>query len=220
MLQDKQKSLFIAHKLFAELVYDFQALEEMPFSFAEVQTYIQGITVNGHKVTDEAKLKQQILGWQKLIELVKTDAFSVSKEVACSIQEVIAKDEALEVGQFRSGQVSIAGTEYRPPKAYELDDIFAATIEDILEIEDIREQAFRLHLDFARNQFFYDGNKRTGLLMLNGHLMSNGYPPLSVPAKRLTEYNAEMIKFYESGEHSEMKTFLNQCHEEMCNQFE
>ena len=164
------------------MVYDFQALEEMPFSFAEVQTYIQGITVSGHKVTDEAKLKQQILGWQKLIELVKTDTFAVSKEVSCSIQEVIAKNEVLEVGQFRSGQVSITGTEYRPPKADDLDDIFAATIEDILEIEDIQEQAYRLHLDFARNQFFYDGNKRTGLLLLNGHLMSNGYSPLSVPA--------------------------------------
>lgn len=220
MRQDKQKSLFIAHKLFAELVYDFQALEEMPFSFAEVQTYIQGITVSGHKVTDEAKLKQQILGWQKLIELVKTDTFAVFKEVTCTIQEVIAKDEALEVGQFRSGQVSIAGTEYKPPKADELDDIFDATIENILEIEDIREQAYRLHLDFARNQFFYDGNKRTGLLMLNGHLMSNGYPPLSVPAKRLAEYNAGMIKFYENGEYDEMMTFLKECHGAMYNRFE
>ena len=218
--RDKRKALFIAHKLFAELVYDFQALEEMPFSFAEVQTYIQGITVSGHTVTDEAKLKQQILGWEKLIELVKTDVFSVSKEVACSIQEVIAKDEALEIGQFRSGQVSIAGTEYRPPKADELDDIFAATIEDILELEDIREHAYRLHLDFARNQFFYDGNKRTGLLMLNGHLMSNGYPPLSVPAKRLTEYNAGMIKIYENGDYDKMMTFMKECHEEMNSRFE
>jgi prophage maintenance system killer protein len=220
MKQDKKKALFIAQKVFAELVFDVQSLEGMPFTLPEVQTYIQGITVGGHKVTDEAKLKQQILGWQKLIELVKTDTFAVSKEVACSIQEVIAKDEALEVGQFRSGQVSIAGTEHRPPKADELDDIFAATIKDILEIEDIREQACRLHLDFARNQFFYDGNKRTGLLMLNGHLMSNGYPPLSVPAKRLTEYNAGMINFYESGEYDEMMKFLKQCHEAMYKRFE
>jgi len=220
MKQDKKKALFIAQKVFAELVFDVQSLEGMPFTMPEVQTYIQGITVGGHKVTDEAKLKQQILGWQKLIELVKTDTFAVSKEVACSIQEVIAKDEALEVGQFRSGQVSIAGTEYRPPNADELDDIFIATIEDILEIEDIREQAYRLHLDFARNQFFYDGNKRTGLLMLNGHLMNNGYPPLSVPAKRLTEYNAEMIKFYENGEYDEMMTFLKECHKAMYSRFE
>lgn len=220
MKQDKKKALFIAQKVFAELVFDVQSLEGMPFTMPEVQTYIQGITVGGHKITDEEKLKQQILGWEKLIELVKTDTFAITKDVACSIQEVIAKDEALEVGQFRSGQVSIAGTEYMPPKADELDEIFEVTIKKILEISDLREQAYRLHLDFARNQFFYDGNKRTGLLMLNGHLMSNGYSPLSVPAKRLTEYNAGMIKFYENGDHGEMMEFLKQCHEEMYKRFD
>ncbi len=81
----------------------------------EVQTYIQGITVGGYKIADEEKLKQHVLGWEKLIELVSTDTFVLSKKIACSIQAVIAKDEALEIGQFRSGQVGIAGTEYMPP---------------------------------------------------------------------------------------------------------
>ncbi len=220
MKQDKKRALFIAQKVFAELVFDVQSLEGMPFTMPEVQTYIQGITIGGHKVTDEAKLNQQILGWKKLIELVQMDTFAVTKEVVCSIQEVIAKDEALEVGQFRSGQVSIAGTEYRPPKASELEGLFVSVIDEILVLEGICEQAYRLHLDFARSQFFYDGNKRTGLLMLNGHLMSNGYSPLSVPAKRLIEYNAGMIKFYESGDYAEMMVFLKECHETMYRRFE
>ncbi|AMK12963.1 Fic family protein [Pseudodesulfovibrio indicus] len=220
MKQDKNKALFIAQKVFAELVFDVQSLEGMPFTMPEVQTYLQGVTVGGHKVSDVEKLKQQKLGWELLIEMVKEDTFTLTKETACAIQKVIGHGEALDPGAFRTGQVGIAGTEYKPPRADELDDIFAATIEDILELEDIREQAYRLHLDFARNQFFYDGNKLTGLLMLNGHLMSSGYPPLSVSAKRLTEYNAGMIKFYESGDHSGMMTFLKQCHEDMYKRFE
>jgi len=67
MRKDIQYAIFIAKKLFAELVYDVQALEGMPFSMPEVQTYLQGITVGGHKVADEEKLKQQALGWKKLI---------------------------------------------------------------------------------------------------------------------------------------------------------
>ncbi len=220
MKQDKKKALFIAQKVFAELVFDVQSLEGMPFTMPEVQTYIQGVTVGGHKLSDVDKLKQQKLGWETLIDLVKTDSFSITKAVACSIQKVIAKDEALEIGQFRSGQVSIAGTEYIPPLASELEELFKRVIKEILELEGICEQAYRLHLDFARNQFFYDGNKRTGLLMLNGHLLSNGYSPLSVPAKRLTEYNAGMIKFYESGDYKEMMTFLKECHETMYGRFE
>ena len=219
MKQDKRKALFIADKMFVELVFDVQRLEGMPFTLPEVQTYVQGVTVGGHKVTDEAKLNQQILGWRTLIDLVETDAFTLSKETACSIQEVIAKGEALEVGQFRSGRVSIAGTEYEPPAVDELDALFAAMIKEINGIDDIREQAYRLHLDMARNQFFYDGNKRTGLLMANGHLLGNGYPPLSIPAKRLPEYNAGMIRFYESGVHEEMLAFLRECHERMYERF-
>ncbi len=219
MKQDKEKALFIANKVFTELVFDVQSLEGMPFTMPEVQTYIQGVTVGGHKVSDVEKLKQQKLGWETLIDLVKTDSFSLTKETACSIQKVIGKGEALEPGQFRSGQVGIAGTEYKPPHTSDLDEIFGRVIKEILELEDVREQAYCLHLDFARNQFFWDGNKRTGLLMLNGHLMSNGYAPLSVPAKRLTEYNAGMIKFYESGERGEMMTFLKECHEAMYGRF-
>ena len=45
MKQDKKKALFIAQKVFAELVFDVQSLEGMPFTMPEVQTYIQGVTV-------------------------------------------------------------------------------------------------------------------------------------------------------------------------------
>lgn len=220
MKQDKEKALFIARKVFAELVFDVQSLEGMPFTMPEVQTYLQGVTVGGHKVADVEKLKQQQLGWELLIDMVKQDTFSLTKETACAIQGVLGLGEALDPGHFRSGQVGIAGTEYKPPKAGELDLIFAGVIEDIQKLDDVHEQAYRLHLDFARNQFFWDANKRTGLLMLNGHLMSNGYAPLSVPAKRLTEYNAGMIRFYESGDYAEMMTFLRECHEAMYGRFE
>ncbi len=220
MKQNKEKALFIAGKVFAELVFDVQRLEGMPFTMPEVQTYIQGITVGGHKLSDQEKLKQQILGWEHLIGLVKTNMFGLTKETACEIQKIIAKDEALEIGKFRTGQVSIAGSEHVPPSAGKLDSLFGDVMKDILATEGICQQAYRLHLDFARNQFFYDGNKRTGLLMLNGHLMSNGYAPLSIPAKRLTEYNAGMIKFYDSGDRTTMLSFLEECHEKMYNRFE
>ena len=64
MIQDKKRALFIAHKLFAELVFDMSMLEGMPFSMPEVQTYLQGVTIGGHKVSDIEKPKQHKLGWE------------------------------------------------------------------------------------------------------------------------------------------------------------
>lgn len=215
MHPDKKKALFVARKIFTELVFDTQKLEGMPFTFPEVQTFIQGITVGGHKISDAEKLKQQVLGWEVLLGLAESGKFEISKSVACDLQAVIAKDEALEVGCFRSGQVGIAGTDYSPPMPEELDGVFQRSMESILSEESVTVQGYLLHLLFARNQFFYDGNKRTGLLMMNGHLLSNGYPPVSIPARLLAEYNAGMIEYYESGDPAEMLSFIKECHEKL-----
>lgn len=214
MRDDVKKAVFIAGKLFAELVFDVSSLEGMPFTFPEVQTQLQGITVGGHKISDQKKLEQQALGWRRLIELVEAGDFRLSKETACGLQAIVAKDEAAEIGAFRRGGVVISGTEYVPPRFEELDALFAAMLKRAAGLE-TRERGMAIALDMARNQYFYDGNKRTGILMMNGVLMSDGLLPLSIPAKRLLEYNTKMIRFYESSDPAEMMSFLKSCHENM-----
>ncbi len=68
---DRKKAIFVAKKMFAQLVYDFQSLEGMPFTFPEVKTFLQGVTVGGHKISDHDKLKQQQLAWKQLIDMVE-----------------------------------------------------------------------------------------------------------------------------------------------------
>ena len=63
----------------------------------------------------------------------------------------------------------------------------------------------------ARNQFFYDGNKRTGRLMMNGIILSAGYEAISIPAKRKQAFNEKMIRFYNSGDTIEMLEFILSC---------
>ena len=212
-------AIFIARKLFAELVFDVQALENMPFTMPEVETYLQGITVGGHKVSDEEKLKHQAKAWTWVIDVAEKKEFVLDKTTVCAIQQIVARDEALEVGCFRSGMVGIAGTEYRPPEPDALNDKFQQMLAALPDAGNIRQQAYQVHLSMARSQFFYDGNKRTGLLAMNGLLLQNGYPPLSVPAKWLTEYNGGMIKFYESGDGEAMTAFLERCHARMYERF-
>jgi hypothetical protein len=71
----------------------------------EVQTYFHGVTFGGHKVADVEKLRQQKLGWELLIGMVKQDTFSLTKETACTIQGVLGLGEALDRGSsFGSGR--------------------------------------------------------------------------------------------------------------------
>lgn len=122
----------------------------------------------------------------------------------------MAEGEALEVGDFRSGQVYIAGVEnYVPPKANELPALFEQMMSEFQQSqEEPYIKAFKLFLNCARYQFFFDGNKRTAQLMMNGYLMSQGLPIISIPAKNKRSYDSKMTKFYDTANMQPMIKFL------------
>jgi Fic family protein len=53
--------------------------------------------------------------------------------------------------------------------------------------------------------FFYDGNKRTGRLMMNGVLLTNGLPVINLPASKRLEFNQLMLDFYLSNNEAPMR---------------
>lgn len=50
-----------------------------------------------------------------------------------------------------------------------------------------------------------------GRFIMNGLLLQEGYPAISVPAKRKLEFNQLMISFYETGDQTKMNAFLRDC---------
>jgi hypothetical protein len=94
---DKQiaRACFRAKKIFPELVYNTTALEDNPFTFPEVQTLLEGITVGGHKIEDERQVLNQAAGWKLLIEKVSRKEFTVTKEMFCALHSLVSKEEAL-----------------------------------------------------------------------------------------------------------------------------
>jgi len=91
-------------------------LEGNPFTFPEVQTLLDGVTVGGHKLTDEARILNTAEAWKLLFRLVENGVFEISKDVFCKLHRVTAKGEALTFGEFRDGEVGISGTEYKSPE--------------------------------------------------------------------------------------------------------
>jgi len=202
------KLIFQCRKYIAQFVYDTAVLEDSPFTFSEVQTLLDGITVGGHKLSEQKLITNQRDSWDLLFELIEDKEFELSKDIACRLQGKAAKEEALEWGCFRTGSVRISGTDYKPPQYENLDSAWCEMIGSISEIEDMPNKAMLLFLKMARSQFFWDGNKRTGRLMMNGILLFNGISPILIPAKEKLEFNSKMIKFYDSGDEKEMMDFL------------
>ncbi len=177
----EEKALFVANKLLVGLVFNMSALEGNPHTFPEVQTLLEGISIGGHKVSEQDQVRRIHSGWKKIIDDVKDGRFELTKEYAVAVNTIVAKDEALEVGGFRTGGVTIAGTEYTLPRWYQLDQHFAENA--YIDTNVLPGSAYRFFLQSARNQYFWDGNKRTGQLMMSGILMSIGYLPLTIAAK-------------------------------------
>lgn len=215
-----EKALFFSRRQLSELVCDAVNLEGIPFTLPEVQTLLDGITVGGHKLTDQTIATHQADAWRLLFSWVETEQFAITQEKTCALHAVAAAEESLTWGQFRTSQVHIAGTNYTPPPAEKLNALWESMLESIESINDIFEQAFTLFLQMARQQFFYDVNKRTGRFMMNGHLLSHGYPVLNVPARSQQTFNTLMLAFYDSNDMIPMMDFLRECYQPNCEKFQ
>lgn len=214
MPPNKERSLMLAKRQLSELVYDAVNLEGISFTLPEIQTLLDGITVGGHKVADQEIALNQASAWRTLFRWVEQGDFSISAQRACELHAIAGKNEALAWGKFRTGSVTIAGTDYMPPSSEDLPLLFESLINDIQQIVDIYDRAIHVFLTMARTQFFYDVNKRMGRFMMNGLLLSEGFPAINLPAKRQLEFNNLMLEFYQTDQRKPMNSFLRSCLDE------
>lgn len=214
MKPNRAKAIMLAKRLLAEFVCDALNLEGIHFTLPEIQTLLDGVTVGGHKLTDQRIALNQADTWRSLFQSVENNQFEITVKKVCALHLIAARDEALEWGKFRSGGVTIAGTDYVPPQADMLPELFDGMVDKASRISDIYDRAIHMFLTMARCQFFYDVNRRMGRFIMNGLLLHFGYPAINLPAKRQLEFNQLMLDFYESGDQKQMNAFLRTCLDE------
>ncbi len=211
--QDKKYSFAMAKKDKIDFVYNTSALEGNAMTYPEVQTLLEGITVGGHKLSDEQQVLNQNRSVGLLFKMIENSTFRVDKKTICELHTLVAREEALYWGEFRDANVNIGGTDYLPPPAKELNSIFEDGIKNLKLIKDPIYKALCYFLFGARTQFFFDGNKRTSRLVMNGILLDNGLPILNIKAKDKLEFNTKMIEFYDSENYIDILKYLTRYYE-------
>ncbi len=211
MVPNRKLAKHLALREIPSLVYEAVNLEGIAITFPEVKTILDGVTVGGHTISDQNIVINQAKTWVYLLDLIENNTFSFSKSIALELHKRAGKEEAFEWGVFRSGNVTIAGTEYEPPSPEQLDNIWLKTESEINLIDDIYDKAIAAFLKMAIAQFFWDVNKRMGRFMMNGILLNAGYPIINVPVKRQLEFNTFMLEFYTSNDMEKMNLFLRSC---------
>jgi len=204
-----KRLIMLVRKLSSDVVFNMANLEGNPFTYPEVQTLLEGITIGGHKVSDEQQIYNIRNGWNYLFDAVSQNNVELDINIFNKFNNIVAKDEALFSGAFRTGQVRIAGTEFIPPRAEELEYIFKNELPQLIKrCESKTDLAFEIFLWGALNQFFYDGNKRTSRLVSNMVLISEGQGIFNIKAKDRLQFNTLMVEFYNTREADNIFEFL------------
>jgi hypothetical protein len=143
-----------------------------PFTFPEVKTCGR-CPVGGHRIEDEAQvLNQQGAGsdsWNG-----QGRQFLGGQGDILHHSTVSSPGRGPEWGTFRNGQVGIAGTSFKPPAHQEL-DLSPNGNGDRHGISNRLKKAWSSTCSAPSTSFFYDGNKRTSRLMMNGVLLMKGH---------------------------------------------
>lgn len=207
---DTEKVVFVFKKNLAEITWNcMSTLENNPSTLPQTRTILKGQSVSGLSIDDLLQVKNYGDGSKELVRLLLNNEFDLTEQCACAIHRYVGFKDALEWGVFRNLDLGIHGVDYTPPHHAELVGLADQGFRFLkTEVEDPKERAVALFLFMSRSQFFFDANKRTASLMMNGCLMQNGYWPITVLNRDSEEFHEKLGRFYETGDANEMMGFF------------
>lgn len=199
-----EQNIFLAKKQLVGSIYSSAKVEGINITFPQTQTILDGITVANLKVDDVEKILNLRDAWKYVLNNIETE---LSLDFIKKINSFVARNESLDWGVLRYGSVGISGTDYIPPPPEE--QIVFKNLSDILDsINSITEKALNLFMYLCKQQLFWDGNKRTAMIVVNKYLIENGKGIFQISEKNIEEFNTLLSEYYSTDEKDKLKNFL------------
>lgn len=200
-----EQSLFLAKKKWDENVYCGMKMENRAVTFPQTKTILNGVNVSNVQLDDIQAILNMRDAWKYLLSTINEP---LTFDYWCKLNEYIARNEALEWGKLRTGTVSISGTDYVPPvpEREKVLSEFKAIVSNT--DTSATDKALEVFTWGTRGQFFWDGNKRTSLLLANKLLVSAGAGIMTITDKHMEHFNVLLLDFYNTGNSETLKKFL------------
>lgn len=199
-----EQSRFLAKKSWDSNVYCGMKMENRAVTFPQTKTILEGVNVPDVRLDDIQAILNMRDAWRFLLGSIDEP---VTLDYLCKLNEYIARNEALEWGKLRTGRVAISGTDYVPPVP--APEAVEAELAAILTADTTAtEKALTAFAWGARGQFFWDGNKRTSLVLANKILLQAGAGMLTITEKHMEAFNAQLLSWYNTGDPTPLKQFL------------
>jgi Fic family protein len=198
-----EENTFLAKRMIVDNIYSNARIEGCNVTFPQTQTILQGVNVANVTLDDINCILNLRDAWKYMINNVEEE-FNLN--YICKINSYVARNESIEWGVLRTGKVGISGTEYIPEIPQEAEVI--SKINEINKITSVTKRAITYMLYGMRVQLFWDGNKRTSIILANKILISNGKGVLTVKDSNLNEFNALLTEYYNTNDSKKIEEFL------------
>ncbi|MBU0731346.1 Fic family protein [Patescibacteria group bacterium] len=182
----------LQEEMIVDWTYNSNAIEGNTLSLGETRLVLEeGITIHGKPLKDHLEAtnhKEALLYLFKIIKQKKKIDQNLIKKLHQIVVKGIEKEYA---GIYRTGQVRILGADFIPPNYIKISKLIIELIKwYYTEAKKmyIIDQVAIFHHRFETIHPFFDGNGRTGRLLMNVKLMEKGYPPIIVANNERKKY--------------------------------
>lgn len=199
----KEQNLFLAKKVLVSNIYNSARLEGINTTYPDTKTILEGINVPNLKLDEINCILNLRDAWNYTLSNIDE---AVDLDFICKINSFVSRNESLEWGVLRTGKVGINGVDYIPEIPQK--DIITKNIKEILKQGSITEKALNLMLYLMRSQIFWDGNKRTSMIIANKILISNGCGIITIKEEDIREFNTLLTEYYNTNNKNKIINFL------------
>ena len=199
----KEQNIFLAKKVLVSNIYNSAKLEGINTTYPDTKTILEGINVPTLKLDEINCILNLRDAWNYALSTIDAE---INLTYICKINSYISRNESLEWGVLRTGKVGINGVDYIPsiPVREQVTD----NINSILKEECVTQRAINLMLYLMRSQIFWDGNKRTSMIIANKIMIQNGCGIITIKEEFINKFNNLLTEYYNSGNIDEIRNFI------------
>ena len=199
----KEQNIFLAKKALVVSIYNIIRLEGINTTYSDTKTILEGVNVPNLKPDEINCILNLRDAWNYVLSHIDDP---LNLDFICQINAYVSRNESLEWGVLRTGKIGINGVDYVPPIPDK--QAVISQIETILKEENITSKSIHLMLYLMRAQVFWDGNKRTSMIIANKILIQNGCGIISIKEENIREFNTLLTEYYNTGNQEKISTFL------------
>ena len=199
----KEQNIFLAKKVLVANIYNSARLEGINTTYPDTKTILDGVNVPSLKLDEINCILNLRDAWNFVLKNIES---SIDLDFICKVNAFVSRNESLEWGKLRNGKVGINGVDYIPkiPVKQEVE----TEISKILLEENALERAIKLMFYLMRSQIFWDGNKRTSMIVANKIMIENGCGIITIKEEYISEFNKLLNDFYNTNDMTKIMQFI------------